>query len=80
MCNLIVYSLSGGMPWRDREFRSKKNVLIQHFKKFIALDLMLVRRTKTMNKKPDLAALFGATETKTFLGLEACSDFSSIDA
>ena len=33
-----------------------------------------------MNKKPDLAALFGATESKTFLGLEACSDFLSIDA
>ena len=33
-----------------------------------------------MNKKPDLAALFGATQTKTFLGLEACSDFSSIYA
>ena len=33
-----------------------------------------------MNKKPDLAALFGATETKTFMGLKACTDMSSVDA
>lgn len=33
-----------------------------------------------MNKKPDLAALFGATKSETFLGLDACADFSSIDA
>ena len=33
-----------------------------------------------MSNKPDLAALFGATESKTFLGLEECSDFDRIDA
>lgn len=33
-----------------------------------------------MSKTPDLAALFGATDAKTFLGLEACSDLDSIDA
>lgn len=33
-----------------------------------------------MSKKPDLAALFGASETKTFLGLEACDDLTQIDA
>lgn len=33
-----------------------------------------------MSDKPDLAALFGASETKTFLGLEECSDLSKIDA
>ena len=33
-----------------------------------------------MSQKPDLAALFGALETKTFLGLEACDDLTEIDA
>jgi agmatinase len=33
-----------------------------------------------MSNKPDLAALFGATEAKTFLGLDACGDFENIDA
>ena len=33
-----------------------------------------------MSKKPDLAALFGATETSTFLGLEECRDLENIDA
>ena len=33
-----------------------------------------------MTGKPDLAALFGATETKTFLGLDACDDLDRIDA
>ncbi|MDE0698856.1 MAG: arginase family protein [Boseongicola sp.] len=33
-----------------------------------------------MTGKPDLAALFGATETKTFLGLDACDDLATIDA
>ena len=33
-----------------------------------------------MSKKPDLAALFGATNADTFLGLDACKDLSSIDA
>ncbi len=33
-----------------------------------------------MRQKPDLAALFGAPETDTFLGLEACNDLSRIDA
>jgi len=33
-----------------------------------------------MGNKPDLAALFGAQETKTFLGLEECKDLSKIDA
>lgn len=33
-----------------------------------------------MNKKPDLAALFGATKADTFLGLERCSDLKRIDA
>lgn len=33
-----------------------------------------------MSNKPDLAALFGATEAKTFLGLEACEDLETIDA
>lgn len=33
-----------------------------------------------MSSKPDLAALFGATESKTFLGLEACEDLDKIDA
>lgn len=33
-----------------------------------------------MSDKPDLAALFGATETSTFLGLEECTDFDKIDA
>jgi agmatinase len=34
----------------------------------------------SMSNKPDLAALFGATDSKTFLGLEACVDFENIDA
>lgn len=33
-----------------------------------------------MAGKPDLAALFGATEARTFLGLEACDDLDTIDA
>ncbi|MFK8075698.1 MAG: arginase family protein [Granulosicoccus sp.] len=33
-----------------------------------------------MNSKPDLAALFGATDADTFLGLERCDDFDLIDA
>ncbi|MDE0522382.1 MAG: arginase family protein [Boseongicola sp.] len=33
-----------------------------------------------MTGKPDLSALFGATETTTFLGLEACDDLATIDA
>ncbi|MGR3636739.1 MAG: arginase family protein [Shimia sp.] len=33
-----------------------------------------------MTDKPDLAALFGATDASTFLGLEACDDFNTIDA
>jgi len=33
-----------------------------------------------MSQKPDLAALFGATDASTFLGLEACEDLDSITA
>ncbi|MFZ7093958.1 arginase family protein [Primorskyibacter sp. 2E233] len=33
-----------------------------------------------MTRKPDLAALFGATEATTFLGLEKCDDLAAIDA
>lgn len=33
-----------------------------------------------MSNKPDLAALFGATDSTTFLGLEACTDLDTIDA
>ena len=33
-----------------------------------------------MSSQPDLGALFGATEAKTFLGLEACDDLQSIEA
>ena len=33
-----------------------------------------------MSGKPDLAALFGATSTDTFLGLDQCKDFSRIQA
>lgn len=33
-----------------------------------------------MTSKPDLAALFGATGAKTFLGLETCDDLATIDA
>ena len=33
-----------------------------------------------MTGKPDLSALFGATEATTFLGLEACDDLATIDA
>ncbi|WP_182086419.1 arginase family protein [Aureimonas sp. ME7] len=33
-----------------------------------------------MNQKPDLGALFGAGETSTFLGLDACTDLSTLDA
>ena len=33
-----------------------------------------------MSQKPDLAALFGATPATTFLGLEKCTDLSTIDA
>lgn len=33
-----------------------------------------------MSDKPDLGALFGAVETRTFFGLEACEDLSRLDA
>ncbi|MEM7375952.1 MAG: arginase family protein [Pseudomonadota bacterium] len=33
-----------------------------------------------MSTKPDLAALFGATDASTFLGLPACDDFDAVDA
>lgn len=33
-----------------------------------------------MNQKPDLAALFGAPEANTFLGLDRCEDLFRIDA
>lgn len=33
-----------------------------------------------MTEKPDLAALFGATECRTFLGLDACTDLAALDA
>ncbi len=33
-----------------------------------------------MSNKPSLAALFGATEAKTFLGLDACEDLAQINA
>ncbi|MGX9356793.1 arginase family protein [Roseobacteraceae bacterium S113] len=33
-----------------------------------------------MSNKPDLAALFGATEAETFLGLDACTKLETIDA
>ena len=33
-----------------------------------------------MNKKPDLAALFGASSTETFLGLPLCKDLDKINA
>ena len=33
-----------------------------------------------MNKKPDLASLFGATKSDTFLGLDSCTDLDSINA
>jgi len=33
-----------------------------------------------MDQRLDLAALFGATKTDTFLGLERCVDFNTIDA
>lgn len=33
-----------------------------------------------MNDKPDLGALFGATDADTFLGLEKCEDLEYIDA
>jgi len=33
-----------------------------------------------MNQKPDLGALFGAGETSTFLGLDACDNLSALDA
>lgn len=33
-----------------------------------------------MSKRPDLAALFGATSSDTFLGLKRCDDLDSIDA
>ncbi len=33
-----------------------------------------------MNEKPDLAALFGATDADTFLGLERCDNLELIDA
>jgi agmatinase len=33
-----------------------------------------------MSQKPDLAALFGATDASTFLGLDACDDLDSITA
>ncbi|MCV6594565.1 MAG: arginase family protein [Silicimonas sp.] len=33
-----------------------------------------------MSQKPDLAALFGASDASTFLGLDACDDLTAIDA
>jgi agmatinase len=33
-----------------------------------------------MNNKPDLGALFGATDADTFLGLDKCEDLTQIDA
>lgn len=33
-----------------------------------------------MTDKPDLAALFGAADASTFLGLEACADLTALDA
>ena len=33
-----------------------------------------------MSQKPDLAALFGATDASTFLVLEACENLHSITA
>ena len=33
-----------------------------------------------MSNKPDLGALFGATDATTFLGLEACDELDSVDA
>ena len=33
-----------------------------------------------MSLKPDLGALFGATEASTFLGLEACEDLDDLAA
>lgn len=33
-----------------------------------------------MNTRPDLGALFGATDSQTFLGLEACPNIEAIDA
>ena len=33
-----------------------------------------------MNNKPDLASLFGATKSDTFLGLDPCHNLDSIDA
>lgn len=33
-----------------------------------------------MNSKPDLGALFGATDAETFLGLDKCEDLTQIDA
>ncbi len=33
-----------------------------------------------MSTKVDLGALFGATETKTFLGLESCEDLTTLEA
>ena len=33
-----------------------------------------------MNNKPDLASLFGATKSDTFLGLDPCNNLDSIDA
>ena len=33
-----------------------------------------------MNNKPDLASLFGATKSDTFLGLDPCNNLDSIHA
>ena len=33
-----------------------------------------------MNKKPDLAKLFGASSSETFLGLPLCKDLNKINA
>ena len=33
-----------------------------------------------MKNKPDLASLFGASKSDTFLGLESCNDLDTIDA
>ena len=43
-------------------------------------DLSFNKKRTSMAQKPDLAALFGATNAETFLGLPACKDLTNIDA
>ena len=33
-----------------------------------------------MSEEPDLSALFGATDTTTFLGLKKCNDIKKLNA